>query len=520
MKVLSMGDESAAQRGVHEIVLRTDTSVENPYLDIDIEVQFKRPNGSTVTVDGFYDGDGTYRARAYCDTLGEWRWESDASDPDLVASGSFTVCPSSLPGKLRQHRDDPRQLQYDDGKWFLHVGDTGYRYPVDSESEWQDYVDGAVRAGVTKIRTWFARSRYGIQALFANESRESEELNLNYWREIERRYRYALEEYPHLQFQVIPYAEDGEALRAYHDDPMVRLVGRHVQARFAAFPNVYWCVVNDAEVVEGEVDPEVVKSGAKVQKGLSKSVIEAMGCDFDKREPWGTLITSHQQRTTGYDFVDAEWSDLATLQDIDQAAGERVREYREQTTDPVILDEDRYERYRGPDHPRYFFRRLFWTTLLSGGHPTYGGNRTFEPHDGDEQGVRGYDESDLVGMDDFVRIHSLFEETDLSLVGLSPDVGIVAADPIRAVCCHNDRVYVAYFANPAGDDPKTAAVRNKPQSTALNLPGAEFVVRWYDPSTGEWLNRGRVEGDRCEFTTPTGGDWVLLLEKLSVSSET
>ncbi|MFC7193660.1 DUF4038 domain-containing protein [Halosimplex aquaticum] len=361
-------------------------------------------------------------------------------------------------------------------------------------AEWREYVDSVARSGATKIRTWFARSRYHVEALFADESRESEELDLDYWREIDRRYRYALEEHPHLQFQVIPYAEDGETLRAYRDDPMVRFVGEHVQARFSAFPNVHWCVVNDAELVEGEVDPEVVESGAKVQKGLSKSVVDALGRDFAEREPWGTLITSHQQRSTGYDFADAEWSDLATLQDLDQAGGERVREYRERAADPVILDEDRYERYRGPDHPRYFFRRLFWATLLSGGHPTYGGNRTFEPHDGDEQGVRGYDDSGLVGMDDFVRIHAFFEETALSLAGFVPDTGMLADEPDRVVCCHDDRVYLAYFANPAGDGPETTAVRSHPQSTALDLPAGEFAVRWYDPRAGEWIDRGRVGG--------------------------
>jgi len=523
MEILSRDDESAAHRGVHEVVLRTETPAENPYLDVDVEVEFERPDGSTVTVDGFYDGDGTYRARAYCDTLGEWRWESDAADSDLVAAGSFTVSPSSLPGKLRQHPDDPRQLRYDDGSWFLHVGDTGYRYPADSEPEWREYVDGAVSVGTTKIRTWFARSRYHVEALFADESRESGELNPDYWQEIDRRYRYALEEYPHLQFQVIPYAEDGEALRAYHDDPMVRFVGEHVQARLSAFPTVHWCVLNDAELVDGEVDPEIVESGAKVQKGLSRSVVEALGQDFHEREPWGTLITSHQQRETGYDFVDAEWSDLVTLQDLDQAGGELVREYRERAADPVIFDEDRYERYRGPDHPRYFFRRLLWATLLSGGHPTYGGNRTFEPYDGDEQGVRDYEESGLVGMDDVVGIHSFFEETGLSLVGFTPDTGVVADEPDRVVCSHDDRVYLAYFANPAGDDPETATVRNEPQTGVLDLPAVEFDVRWYDPGTREWVDGERIEGERIdggrqEFTTPAGGDWVLVLERRSVPS--
>ena len=56
----------------------------------------------------------------------------------------FGVAPDSAypgaKGKLRLHSDDGYQFQYDDGDWFLHIGDTGYRYLVDGEPLWQQYV--------------------------------------------------------------------------------------------------------------------------------------------------------------------------------------------------------------------------------------------------------------------------------------------------------------------------------------------------------------------------------------------
>jgi len=517
MQCLTTDEETAAHRGVYEISLETDTPSGNPYFDVDFEVTFERPDGSAVPVDGFYDGDGEYRARAYCDTIGTWQWESDVEDPELSDSGSFEVVPSNLPGKLRQHPEDPRRLEYDDGEAFLHVGDTGYRYPVDTEQHWREYVDGAVGAGATKIRTWFARSRYGIEAVFADEDRASGELNLPYWQEMDRRYRYALEEYPHVQFQIVPYGEDGAVLRAYGDDPTARLVGRYAQARFSAFPTVYWCLANDVAVTDGEPGPAPEDRQTKTLDGVSASTIDAIGRDFADREPWGSLLTSHQQRTSGYDFVDAEWSDLVTLHDLDQGDGRRVREYYELAADPVVFDEDRYEHYREPENPRYFFRRLLWVNLLSGGHPTYGGNRTYEPCDGDEQGVRAYENSDLVGMDDCNRIHHFFEVTGLSLAGLVPDTGIVGADPSEVVCCHDTHVYLGYFANPDSDDPETAGAQETAQTTVLDLPPGEFTLRWYDPQTAKWTFRDVVEGGRRQFTTPGGEDWVLVLERTTAS---
>ena len=34
-------------------------------------------------------------------------------------TGAFEVVPSSLPGKLRVHPDDPHQFATDDGQWWL-----------------------------------------------------------------------------------------------------------------------------------------------------------------------------------------------------------------------------------------------------------------------------------------------------------------------------------------------------------------------------------------------------------------
>ena len=83
------------------------------------------------------------------------------------------------------------------------------------------------------------------------------------------------------------------------------------------------------------------------------------------REPWGTLLTNHQCRWSGYAFADDAWSDAITIEDLDQADGAVIREYRRLGRAPVVNDEDRYELYRPPACPRYFFRRLMWGSLSS-----------------------------------------------------------------------------------------------------------------------------------------------------------
>ena len=115
--VLVREADAVPYRGVYEIALAAPRGDRNPYFDVDFRVLFIRPNETQVTVDGFYDGDATFRARAYSDTLGRWQWRSISNVAELDGrSGEFQVVPSELPGKLRQDPDDPHQLVYDNGQ--------------------------------------------------------------------------------------------------------------------------------------------------------------------------------------------------------------------------------------------------------------------------------------------------------------------------------------------------------------------------------------------------------------------
>ncbi|MEM9056068.1 MAG: DUF5060 domain-containing protein [Pseudomonadota bacterium] len=101
----------------------------NPFLDYRLQVTFERPDGSVLTVPGFFDGDGNgsgegnvWRVRIAPDQAGTWQYtasfrEGDNVAIDLDASagnaaafdgqiGSFTVAPldPDAPGYLSQGR--------------------------------------------------------------------------------------------------------------------------------------------------------------------------------------------------------------------------------------------------------------------------------------------------------------------------------------------------------------------------------------------------------------------------------
>lgn len=516
LEVIHRG-ETALHRCVYELEFQAEDDFTNPYFDVRLQVQFTRPDQSQVIVDGFYDGVNLFKARAYCDTLGKWSYRTQSNLESLNnKKGSFAVLPSKLPGKLRIHPDDPRQFAYDNGRWFLHISDTGYRFVVKTEPHWQEYIDQAAEAGFTKIRTWFAQARSTVEALYTPDR---EKLELGYWQEIDRRLQYSLNHYPHIILQLILYAEDtNELIRYGKGDRLSCYIARYAQARWSALPNVYWEISNDREIVD-KTDLSRLQG-----REISYHVIAQIGRDMKAREPWGTLLTNQQNRFAGYAFVKEPWSDIITLEDIDQVAGRIILTYRQKGNDPVVLDEDRYENYRNPANPRYFFRRLMWASLLSGGHATYGGLRTYEAYDGGPvRGVQGYYRSNRRGVlsqgaHDYRHIHTFFADTGLTLVGMVPEDALVGGDPLRAKCIHDDRSYIVYAANPDGNTPRTDNPHIEKPTVNIQFPAGSYRVKWFNPRRGTWESESTISVRGFHPLKPPSigrilhGDWVILIQ--------
>jgi hypothetical protein len=184
----------------------------------------------------------------------------------------------------------------------------------------------------------------------------------------------------------------------------------------------------------------------------------------------------------------------------------------------MVLDEDRYEHWRNPKHDRYFFRRLMWASLLSGGHTTYGGLKTYEPYDGELRGVQGYYDAVAAGKlehgaDDFVYIHKFFRDSGLTLVGMTPDDAVVGNMPGQYKCIRDAGNLIIYLANPDNPKPELADAGRDKASVKVKLPAGEFTGRWFNPRTGDWSDGDTVRGEDVSFKAPGGGDWVLLLRK-------
>lgn len=71
----------------------------NPFRDVELTATFAHePGGRTITVNGFFDGGGTWRIRFMPLELGTWRYTTRSNDPDLDGrTGSLTCVAPSQP---------------------------------------------------------------------------------------------------------------------------------------------------------------------------------------------------------------------------------------------------------------------------------------------------------------------------------------------------------------------------------------------------------------------------------------
>src|SRR5262245_4155430 len=63
----------------------------NPFVDVELAATFAQGD-RTVRVNGFYDGDGTYRVRFMPPTPGEWSYTTRSNRPELDGkTGTLTA---------------------------------------------------------------------------------------------------------------------------------------------------------------------------------------------------------------------------------------------------------------------------------------------------------------------------------------------------------------------------------------------------------------------------------------------
>ena len=305
----------------------------NPFVDVELDALFTRPDGTEVRVGGFYDGDGVYVVRALADTEGEWRFVTRSTARSLDGlSGTATVT-GAREGAHGPVRVDGFHFRHADGTRHLPLGTTAYAWTHQSDELQEQTLQTLATAPFTKIRMCLFPKSYLFNAnepadfVFPGTMADGfdlERFDPAHFRRLEQRIA---------QLGALGIEADLILFHAYDrwgfadlgpavDERYLRYVVR----RLAAFSNVWWSMANEYDLLWS-------KTGADWER-----LAEIVG----EEDAFGHLNSIHNCRPY-YDYS-RPWITHVSIQRVDvYRTAENTDEWRERWGKPVVIDECAYE---------------------------------------------------------------------------------------------------------------------------------------------------------------------------------
>lgn len=164
-----------------EIVLYSDISYKNPFLDIETDAVFVHESGRKISVPGFWNGGNEWKVRFSPDITGKWNYETfctDKKNTSLTEKGVINVAESVRKTDIEKHgypkiAEGKRYFTYADGEPFFYIADTHWQMP-DFErlhecnypgctcgNQFKHLADDRKKKGFTVYQTYFNSSETG-----------------------------------------------------------------------------------------------------------------------------------------------------------------------------------------------------------------------------------------------------------------------------------------------------------------------------------------------------------------------
>ncbi len=362
---------SVEQWGLFEVEL-TGPADGNPFLDVELSAVFTR-DSTSVTVPGFYDGNGIYRVRFMPGQPGEWRYVTRSNRSDLSAhSGSVTVVPAGPGNHGPVSVRNDYHFVHADGTPFHPLGTTAYTWTHRTDELEEQTLRTLAVSPFNKLRMAVLPQDFGLKftppprfPFEGNPPRDwdTSRFNPEFFQHLEKRVGQLRD--IGIECDLILFHPYGKTwglheLDAVTDDRYVR----YVVARLAAYRNIWWSLANEFDFVPTKRDSDWDRLFQLVQQ----------------EDPFGHLRSIHNgNRFYNYNLP---WVTHVSMQNgnalVEPGRAEILRVYNK----PVIVDEARYEgnfmRWAALSGEEMVHR--FWVATVAGIYASHG-EYFIDPHD-------------------------------------------------------------------------------------------------------------------------------------------
>ncbi len=268
-----------------DIIVKGVCSKDNPFL-AELKGEFTGPEGETIVIPGFYDGDNTWRIRFSPTRVGVWKYDILSDDIAYGKMNGEIQCIENenkkVHGRLGVNPDYPHHFKYEDGiSHFMLAYECDWLWALDlgkhQGSETQEFIDSIKEYGFNNIvmnvyahdTTW-AKGRtcdkdYGPPALYAwkgsNDYPDQSRFNSQFFSNYDRVVTILLNEgiTAHILLKVYNKAVKWPEKYSIEDD----LYFKYIVARYQAFPNIIWDYSKEAYY---EADKDYINSRIEIIK--------------------------------------------------------------------------------------------------------------------------------------------------------------------------------------------------------------------------------------------------------------
>ncbi|WP_099225241.1 DUF5060 domain-containing protein [Listeria costaricensis] len=362
----------------------------NPFVDVELWADFYFKHRK-VTVRGFYDGNGVYKIRFLPDEEGSWRFETRSSCPELDHIERLFEVAAQAPD---QHGlvqvDKETHFAFQDGTPYFPFGTTAYVWNHQSPEMQQKTLASFAAAPFNKVRMCVFPKYYDYNttepAIYPFEGQPLHISDGHFdgkdWMVKENGFdftRFVPDFFQQLDQQIVALGEMGIQvdLILFHpydhwgfasmgEEADLRYL-RYLLARVAAFPNVWFALANEYDLM------------ALVGQKERTAWDELFKC-VKEEDPYGHLASIHNfyhpplhftDHTHWYDHHKSWVSHVSIQHDTMFFVPGWLKEYRK----PIMIDECRYEgnlNHGWGNLTAEAMTSQFWLAICHGGYATHG----------------------------------------------------------------------------------------------------------------------------------------------------